>query len=241
MVKTIQGMISRDLTSKFHAYGYLALPELWSDRECDLLVEASTSLPSYTDGTMTPSMQPHRIRPTFLDALKSKPVVDLVEEILEGRASGIQTEFFFCRTGTPGYTNHQDNYYVRADSNRFVSVWVTLVDDVAADSGCLVAYPGSQREGLLPVRHLHEGAAPGQDPNARKIETIVPPWYQPLDLAAPRRGTAIFIHGDLVHGSHPNRRLGFDRNVILMTYVAQGSPFRPGLYAKRAEVNLHDE
>jgi ectoine hydroxylase-related dioxygenase (phytanoyl-CoA dioxygenase family) len=55
-----------------------------------------------------------------------------------------------------------------------------------------------------------------------------------LELAA---CDVLLLHGEVVHGSHPNRSAGL-RQALLMTYIRRGAAFRPGLTQKRTEVFL---
>jgi phytanoyl-CoA hydroxylase len=130
---------------------------------------------------------------------------------------------------------HQDNFYVEANYGIFASAWIALTD-TCQEKGGLIVYPGSHKEGALPVRKLNLALESSQDPNANNEETIVPPQYIKTHVSVPR-GAALFIHGHLVHGSNTNSTDQW-RYVLLNTYIKRGESFRPGNYAKRAEVIL---
>ena len=209
-------------------------PGVWTAAECHALLGAAATLPAAQSGRFAPEMNPHRLHPRFFEALRDPRVVRIMERLLAGRVSGLQSEFFYTPPGTPGFAAHQDNYYVEAPPDAFASAWVPLTDTAAANGG-LVVYPGSHLEPILPVAPCEEGGAPtAQDPNARRQRTLVPRAYPAVDLAVPR-GAVVLLHGHLVHASHDNRSPA-PRPALLLTYIRRGERFRPGTRARRAEV-----
>jgi ectoine hydroxylase-related dioxygenase (phytanoyl-CoA dioxygenase family) len=209
-----------DALSFYREHGYWVEPEVFSAAECDALIEAGRELAHFREGNTRPAMMPHREDPRFLAALRAPKVVARIEQFVGGRADGLQTEFFYCKPGTRGFSTHQDNFFVEAPMGVFASAWVALTD-THPDKGGLIVYPGTHKEGLLPVR---------------KVEVVIPPQYPPFHASVPK-GAALFIHGHLVHGSNTNRTDEW-RYVLLSTYIRQGEPFRAGNYARRAPVAL---
>ena len=100
----------------------------------------------------------------------------------------------------------------------------------------LVVWPGTNNEGLLPVRKIAQERDAAQDPNSSNEETIVPPKYRSKDIKV-AKGDVVFIDGWLVHASHVNHSKA-NRPVLLCTYIRRGSPFRAGCHAKREAVPL---
>lgn len=220
----------------FREYGYFVEPDVWSTEEIKALHAASTRLPSFLDKSCAPTMHPHRVDATFLRALANRRVVSIMEGLLGGRVSGIQTEFFHGKPGTPGFARHQDNFYVEAPRDMFASAWSPLVD-VSPRNGTLIVYPGSHREPILPVEEFDVSTHSDQDVNARRLQATMPSHYLPVDVIA-AAGDVVFIHGFIVHESHPNRSAEY-RRVLLSTYVREGAPFRPGRNAKREAVDVY--
>jgi phytanoyl-CoA hydroxylase len=181
-------------------------------------------------------MMPHRTETTFMEALRNPKIVNIMERLLAGRVSAIQSQFFFCKPGTIGFASHQDNYYVEASGDAFASAWSPL-QDVKRDMGCLIVYPGTHREPILPVREVSVPHDPGQDPNAHTQEVVIPEGYQPVDMIVPG-GSTLFLHAHTVHASHKNVSDRW-RRVLLTTYIRSGAAFRPGRSAGRAEVDLY--
>ena len=136
----------------------------------------------------------------------------------------------------PGFVRHQDNAYVQAPSDAFVSAWTALCD-IDENNGCLLFYPGSHKAGVLPTRLLDHVPVAGQNPGAEAVETVMEQEIAPVPIRL-RRGTTAFFHGDLVHASRPNVSSERFRFSFLATYIRSGEPFRPGRLQNRTEVDL---
>jgi ectoine hydroxylase-related dioxygenase (phytanoyl-CoA dioxygenase family) len=217
--------------------GYQIEPGLLTAAECTTLLDAAKRLDAGAE-PRTPVMNPHRADPVFLDALRHPAIVVILERLLGGPVSGIQSQYFPCVPGTPGFTAHQDNHYVEAARDAFASAWIAL-DDTSAENGALIAYPGSHREPLLPVEDVPEATPhPTQAFNAIRQRVLVPQRYAPTTLCVPR-GAVVFLHGHLLHASHENQATR-PRRALLATYVRQGTPFRRGETARRTEIDLYE-
>ena len=53
--------------------------------------------------------------------------------------------------GTKGFSPHQDNTYVKAEGNTFVSAWIALTD-VSKENGGLMIWPETHKEENLESR-----------------------------------------------------------------------------------------
>lgn len=222
----------------YNENGYCIVENIFSDEECAALIKTSEHLEDAKNGSFKPTMMPHRTQPIYLDAMKKPALVKAIAQLVGGTPVGLQTQYFFCKPGTPGFPNHQDNNFVQSGYGEFASAWVALTDTYP-EKGGLIAYPGTHKEGMLPVRDREKAVLPGQDPNANAKETVVPETYNPLSAKVPK-GAVFFIHGHLVHGSHANQTNEW-RHVLLITYLKKGAAFRPGEYAQRAPVSLDVE
>lgn len=219
--------------------GFHVEPDVLTASECDTILLASQNLPSYRDGTLVPVINPHKLEPICLETLKNPTIVAIAEKLVSGKVNGLQTQFFFGRPGTPGFTMHQDNSYVQSKQDAFASAWVALTD-VSPENGGLVAYPGSHLEPLLPTELVEQPDNFGQDPNANRQQVIWPAdrQYEPVDVYV-KKGGVVFIHGHVVHKSHNNSTVDRFRQALLMLYVRKGEPFRSGYGNKRAEIEVY--
>lgn len=221
----------------YEEFGFHIERGLFQPAECDALVDAGRALPNFQAGNSRPAMNPHRDAAIFLRTMASPQLVRIMRMLCGGEVSGLQSEFFYGRPGTPGFAPHQDNFFVEAPGGAFASAWLALVD-VEPSNGALYLYPGTHRKGLLPVEKLEGPANPNQDPNATAQKALLPPGATTVD-ACLGRGDVLFIHGHVPHGSHTNVSAGW-RYALLNTYIRRGAPFRPGRYAGRAEVDLNN-
>ena len=223
----------------YHEVGFHLEPDVWTTAACERLIAAGEDLPGPRAGRRAPVMNPHRVEPTFFAALRSPAITGVLERILGGRLVGLQTQLFFCPPGTPGFSPHQDNFYVQARPDVFASAW-TALEDADAENGSLVLWPRSHQEPVLAVEDVPaHRLSPTQNPNANARQVVLPPGYRPLSIVVPR-GAVVFLHGHVVHGSHDNRSANRWRRSLLMTYIRLGEPFRAGRDAGRAAVSLDE-
>ncbi|OGT52194.1 MAG: hypothetical protein A3E84_02525 [Gammaproteobacteria bacterium RIFCSPHIGHO2_12_FULL_42_13] len=215
--------------------GYHIESNVLTVAECNMLIAASKQLENAVCGNYRPQMMPHRQNSLYLLAMKNPLIIEIMRQILGGTPVGLQTEYFYCKPGTRGFSLHQDNFFVEAPYGAFGSAWVALTN-THLEKGGLIVYPGSHKEGSLPVKKLSSNKDMAQDPNANNEETIVPPKYKIMHAPVPR-GAALFIHGHLVHGSNPNATMEW-RHVLLNTFIRKGEYFRPGNYAQREAIDL---
>ena len=143
--------------------------------------------PNATDGNFKPIPMAHREAEPFLDMMRYRPIVELVEEFVGGRASGVGSEYFYMRPGTAKASPLIKTIFISRRRRR-----------ICFRSGCRCVmlmlglrtverptfYPGSHRFGALPVRDGEMLADPGQNPGARAVETMVilPGEFPPFDV-----------------------------------------------------------
>ena len=110
--------------------------------------------------------------------------------------------------------------------------------DIVPGMGGVVGYPGSHKEGPLPVNVVNNPGSINQDPNATREELVLPDGYKRKYLEM-KKGSVLFMHSHFVHGSERNVSNQL-RQALLMTYIRQGVKFRPGNTAHREEVEVYD-
>jgi ectoine hydroxylase-related dioxygenase (phytanoyl-CoA dioxygenase family) len=191
--------------------------------------------PNAKTGRFAPIPMPHSVHPIFFEMMRLGPIVQIVEQLFGGQASGLGGEFFYMKPGTPGFTRHQDNVYIQAPPDSFLSVWTALTD-VDAKNGALIFYPGTHKLGALPTRDLRRAIDPGQNPRAQAFECVLPQKFAERVMEV-RRGSSVFFHSQLVHSSNANMSDRF-RPSLLATYLRKGAPFQPGRAQQRIEVDL---
>lgn len=226
-----------DALAEYERCGFHVEIDLLTAAECAALRAAAAELSVEPGGPCAPVMNPHQAHPAFLQSLRHPAIVAILERLIGGPVSGLQSQYFPCVPGTPGFTTHQDNHYVEAERDAFASAWAAL-DDAYTGNGALFVYPGSQREPLLPVAELPSARPHAtQAFNALRQHVPVPPAYAPHTVELPR-GAVLFLHGHLLHGSHDNRSTK-DRPALLTTYIRRGSAFRRGQSAQRVAIDVY--
>lgn len=222
----------------FDEYGFHAEYNFINAEQCDALIKASFDLNNAKNGEFRPTLNPHTESDYFLGVLKNTKLLNIIEKLIDGKASGIQTQFFFGKPGTKGFSIHQDNFFVEAQpAASFVTTWLALTD-VTIENGTIFLYPGAHKEGQLPVRKLDKVIGIGQEYNANNEETVIPEKYKPVIVEVPK-GTLVFLHSLVPHGSYDNVSASQWRQVMLNNYIKQGTPFRAGNSAKRREIELY--
>ncbi|XP_015191496.1 PREDICTED: phytanoyl-CoA dioxygenase domain-containing protein 1 homolog [Polistes dominula] len=97
---------------------------------------------------------------------------------------------------------HQDATYLYTDPVKLLGFWIAL-EDATQENGCLYIAPGSHKGGVN-VRFLRN-----KDPDSEQLLIHDKPYPSyPLDTFRPvpvTKGTCVLIHGQVVHGSFPNR------------------------------------
>ncbi len=217
----------------FYDKGYTILENIFSDTECNDINELAHGLKTKKD--FVPIMNIHKSSEKVLKFMSNYKLLEFIENFFEGNAQGLQTEYFFMPPGTKGFSPHQDNTYVKAEGNSFISAWIALTD-VSSKNGGLMIWPGTHKEEAMKLRENESLPSKNQDPNARKMSLIIPEKYQ-VQTPKISKGSALIIHSWLAHASNDNESKK-NRNALLCTYIKQGANFRSGNYAKRQSFNL---
>jgi hypothetical protein len=213
--------------------GFFCEPDVLSAKECDAIIEAAKSLPSAQDGSYIPMMNVHKSPGLFFDAMSNPQIVGVMDRIIHGRAKGLHSQLYYTPPNRAGLGFHQDNYFVEAKGDAFASAWIPLVE-VTAENGGLYCFVGSHNDGKLPVRNVE---VTGQDKRQAIFEeTVLPKDYKRTDIFM-KRGSVLYIHGYVVHGSYQNKSTA-NRFALLNTYIRENEQFRAGNTAKREEIEL---
>jgi phytanoyl-CoA hydroxylase len=225
---------------RYEERGFHVEPDVWTAAEIAALNAAADRVSAVRGDTLAPMMNPHREEPAFVAALRNRRLLEILEHLVGGRVSGLQSQYFFCPPGTPGFSRHQDNFYVQAKSQVFASAWSAL-EDVDAENGGLVLFPGTNHEPILPVEVVAERKLSAtQDPNANSRQAILPPGYAPF-VPRLRAGSVAFFHGHMVHASNDNSTRDRWRRSLLLTYIREGEPFRAGFSAARQVIPVYPD
>jgi non-haem Fe2+, alpha-ketoglutarate-dependent halogenase len=145
----------------------------------------------------------HLLDPEFYALATRKNVLDLVELAIGPDILLISTGFFDKPPGSASefVAWHQDTTYWGLNPPFAVTVWIAL-DDSDVENGCMRVIPGTHRNGLLPH------SVSKQPGNILAHDQEIPAQYLDQSKAVDfvlKAGQASLHHGELVHGSNPNR------------------------------------
>jgi ectoine hydroxylase-related dioxygenase (phytanoyl-CoA dioxygenase family) len=192
--------------------------------------------------------------------VRDRRLVACVEAVLGGRVELIQSQLMYGAPGVRGFSPHQDNYYNRANPNDgIVAAWIAL-EDVDMENGALVALRGSHKDGLVEAKRdwlYLVGRSPDvlksllrlALPSLQKTENDsgvierfvyakIKRGVTPLTLEM-KAGAVAFMHGDLIHYSHPNHTQTRFRRSLLSNYVRVGTHFSAGKLTGRTPFELY--
>lgn len=220
--------------------GYLVVEKVFSSKECD---ELQRILEKHADKNFSALMNPDRTIPQIRKLMGDPRILDILEQLQDvkpGDLDGLMTQMLFKKGGTPYATQawnaHQDNAYPQALHGAYITINI-FFEDADRENGCLVVYPGSHKEKLLPFTprvsfREKVGTNPGNS-------VILPAKYKGKETdVVVYKGGAVVLHGDVVHGSHPNLSKTRSRPLLQVIYITKGVDFISGKIAKRERIQL---
>lgn len=213
----------------FVEHGYILLEGLLDDalldavnREIDQAIRDGYQGYAYGSSQRIEHLHQHypNVRRLWLDERHLR-VVDLIFGV---RARPCQTlTYVFGSQQDP----HQDTIHLTPfPAGYMCGTWIAL-QDVVADSGELVVYPGSHREPR--VRMGEAGCAKVRNGDWSEFGAkIVPLWtrmserYAPM-VYRPRKGTVLIWHENLLHGGSVRRDQALERRSLVIHSFAEGA------------------
>ncbi len=116
----------------------------------------------------------------------------------------VQSQYIFKQPRIGGKVHpHTDSTFIKTSPTSCLGAWIAL-EDAHVDNGCLLALPGSNNDYSLQDVFVRNAANTGTEfePTEHEraewdIEKLIP-----LEV---KKGTLVLIHGEMVHGSSPNR------------------------------------
>jgi ectoine hydroxylase-related dioxygenase (phytanoyl-CoA dioxygenase family) len=202
----------------------------------------------------------HLSTPGVAEIVRDRRLLACVEGVLGGKVELIQSQLMFAPPGVKGFSAHQDNFYNRAvPTNGIVAAWIAL-EDVHEDNGALAVYLASHKGGLVEakrdwlyllgrspdvVKSLLRMTAPslqkGHNDSGvieRFVHAQVGKSVASTTLSM-KAGAVAFMHGDLIHYSHPNRTTSQFRRSLLANYIRVGTDFAAGKLTGREPFDVY--
>ncbi len=228
-----------DLESKinfFKSNGYIILDNIYDSEECEDIISHAHKVIGKSED-LTPLMNIHKSSDITQKFMANRELLLFINTYFRDTALGLQTEFFFMPPKTVGFNAHQDNTYVKASSDSFISAWCALTD-IDENNGGLIIWPKTHNEEALETVDTGLSKSDNQDPNATIRKTLVPKKYEKKSIKI-KKGSVLLIHSWLVHASNINNS-DKNRYVLLCTYLKEHTDFRSGAYARRTPFTLDD-
>jgi len=164
----------------------------------------------------------HLVFEFLADAAKHPAVVGSVRSIVGDDILLSTSVLFIKEPGTGGFVSwHQDARYMGLEPHDFVTAWLAISPS-NADTGCMVAIPGSHRDPLR--QHVDTYGEENILTRGQNIDGVDESLAVPFEL---RPGQMSLHHPRLIHGSAPNigddRRIGLALQSYLPPHVKPGS------------------
>lgn len=223
--------------------GFLFFPEYFSNAEVDLMKAQLTALFSEdsprrvlekNSNVVRSVYGSHTTNEIFRRLTRHPRLVDLAKQILGSDIYVYQFKIN-AKAAFAGdlWEWHQDYVFWRKEdampTPRVVNVSVYL-DEVNEFNGPMLMIPGTQMEGVIDVP-AREGQPAAYEDSPAWISNLTADLKYSIDketvarmvskhpITAPKgaRGSVLFFHGNLVHGSVPNMS-PFDRAIVVITY-----------------------
>lgn len=163
------------------------------------------------------AMHPHRYSAKVLGWYLHPRMAEMLELLLGKPALGAQTMYYYKPPGAKGQGMHQDNFYLLSRPASCIGAW-TAIDDADVENGCLYVAPQSHRSAIFCPESGAEAWLHYGDTHIRPF----PRQFQVLPVPV-RRGQTMFFHGNLIHGSGPNRTRDRWRRTFVGHYVDEAT------------------
>ena len=172
----------------------------------------------------------------------SRSAVGHADKFIPREHVGLMSMILFKKPGTQ-YANqawnvHQDNAYTKNPYGLYITAGLFL-EDVDKENGPIFVYPGSHKEDILSfTSQLSYREGKGEQPGNI---TMIPEKYKGTEIdMLGKKGAVMFMSGNTLHGSYPNKSKSRSRPIYTNTYIPNGEEFLPGSTAARTPISLNE-
>lgn len=208
-------MLSDDLADRYEHDGFIIIPNLINDDECDKLkVEAAKILKEKAHPDASVYVHASVASPLYQEYHRDPRIVNILKKIMPNGVMFLSDKIV-AKTSEKTFATpwHIDAFYWQ-NTRPKLSVWIAL-DDANADNGTLTVVRGSQKKDWTLINQSL--------PNGEFFYQISDDVINKDDvvICTVKRGAAIFFSDRLVHGSTSNIAQK-DRYTVISTYHAPG-------------------
>lgn len=246
---------------KFENEGYLIIKNFYSKTNCNFFLK---KIKKYANQDFAPIMNPDR--PEFLisqinekihqfkylgdkanylnslsedckffrNLMVDKKILKILKKIKGKKVNALMSQMIFKEKKTKyslqSWQPHQDNSYPKNKNGEYITINIFLKNS-NLQNGTLYIYERSHTQGLLKfdkkISYREKDFKPGN--------TVKELPFKKKNLIF-KTGDLLVLHGDLVHGSYPNKS-NKSRPLYSVSYIAEGEKFISGLNAQRKIVS----
>jgi len=164
----------------------------------------------------------------------NKKILQILEKIKKKKIKVLMSQMIFKEKKTnyasQSWQPHQDNSYPKNKNGHYITINIFLRNSDISN-GTLYIYEKSHKYGILDfskkVSYREKDFKPGN--TVKKLP------FRKRNLNF-RRGDLLVLHGNLVHGSYPNKS-SKSRPLYSVSYIPKGEKFISGLNAQRKILN----
>jgi hypothetical protein len=205
------------------------LDAAWSAYEAAL--ERGAVIPDAPPGPDDPlpgrTLNPHFAVPEVEALLRDPALVEIVSMLLGAEALPFQT--ILGHKGSE-QSAHSDAIHMTTYPLGYLAAAWTAFEDISAESGPVVYYPGSHRLpyvfseeiGLTPDEFRERGYVPYHERYEPRIAELITAHGLEPRYFTPRKGDVLMWHANMLHGGSPRARAGLSRRALVCHYVARG-------------------
>lgn len=214
---------------RFVTDGYMVLKNFFSDEnverlneEIDQLLQDKSIDFNYTGRKI---MESFRVSPMADAFFRNRQLLKLLNFTLGKEVIPFQTINFIYGSEQRA---HSDSIHMTTEPQGYlIAAWIAL-EDIGADQGPLVIYPGSHRLPFVSTDDYNSGNTPwtlGGDTNKRyedKMAAVVKEQgLQPKTFLA-KKGDVLIWHANLIHGGQAITSTGATRKSMVAHYFCEG-------------------
>jgi ectoine hydroxylase-related dioxygenase (phytanoyl-CoA dioxygenase family) len=234
-MKTKDKVLTEEQVGFYSENGYLVVDAVLAPDGSDRLL---STFEKYADKDYSAILNLDRKVPEVRDMMKNLRIVGIMETLQNAEVVGLMSQVLFKKAGSlyasQAWNPHQDNAYPQAKCGAYITVNIFLMDADPGNGGMYI-FPGSHKEPLLPFEATKSyREKPGTNPGNT---CAVPDKYNKVDLRI-KKGGMLVLHGNVIHGSYPNKSVDRSRPLYSISYITKGEDFISGKNANRMVIDL---
>lgn len=245
----------------FEKDGYLIIKNFYSKKKSNFFLK---KIKKYANSDFAPIMNPDREefiisqtinkilnfkhlgeKANFLDNIKkecaffrslmlNKKILNLLNKIKNKKVSALMSQMIFKEKKTKyakqSWLPHQDNSYPKNKNGHYITINI-FMNKSTKKNGTLYILNKSHKYGIFKYKRKISY----REKDLRPGNIVLTNKFKKTDLNF-NKGDMLILHGNLIHGSHPNNS-NYSRPLYSISYMVKGEKFISGLNAQRKELN----